>query len=758
MKNTKKFLSQILAAVLVFSLVSIPASAADGQQDATAVPIQYSLCVDGEGVSLWAYEIGGGVWFRLRDLAMALDGTGKKFDIVWIPENREVDLIEGSAYTPVGGELVKPGRAGSAAAQYTDCSIRSMSGWGNVLAYLVGGTHCVKLSDLASVLKFASSCDEENRTAQIDTTPETSVLPETGEALDNIALQSAGNSYSLGENGNVILYYKSSGTYAEAPLSLQPAGGEHGSGLSVEDAGFYLSEKKTAIAYGGSPYGTPVCVMTSEDMGKTWEKSEVIAQNVGVSKLYVGFNTENDGWLVICNFHGMGNEDHYIYQTADGGKTWTQIGNPNELYARVATGAGFSSHEIGFICYRYEFTMLKPTVCRTEDGGLTWEKIDLTLPAKFDSYYSAQALSPVFCGENGLLPVELQDNGNPVKKTVIYLTSGDYGKTWTYDEDYNLARVWAEARITGDGGPRWDIMSADMQAGFLKHQGTKNAKPGSFTIHLSGPQLDCFDISMTGGGAVVTYWYAGVYGSWYKGVERLAFGEEGGRKVVTDCKTETKFTDQKLYNEALPVITLGEDQILYAKNINGITQGFYRSEEKGEVGNEFYSYLSIGGVKYDLGYVGYDAGGGYQNVLFALTDIDSATPVYRQIKIYGLTAIETSYYTIRNNAPYLLYNMPGIGEQYDLDGDGSVETVANAGTPLFQEDFIYEWNVRAGTISLLPLTEALGCDIASYGADDNLIHTYTFLYDDTGGVSGPPAAGSSYRYAAGGLVEAGGDT
>jgi len=143
-------------------------------------------------------------------------------------------------------------------------------------------------------------------------------------------------------------------------------------------------------------------------------------------------------------------------------------------------------------------------------------------------------------------------------------------------------------------------------------------------------------------------------------------------------------------------------------------------------------------------------------MLCTLTDIDSETPVYQQVRIYGLTALETSYITIRNNVPYLIYNMPGTGSQYDLDDDGDAETVSNTGTSLFPEDFIYEWDVQNGTVSLLPLTEALGCDIASYDADDNLIRAYTFKYDDNGGISEPPIEGPSYRYARGGLVQAGG--
>lgn len=88
--------------------------------------------------------------------------------------------------------------------------------------------------------------------------------------------------------------------------------------------------------------------------------------------------------------------------------------------------------------------------------------------------------------------------------------------------------------------------------------------------------------------------------AWMAGDERLIYGEKNGRTVVTDCKRETAFTKLVLYEWKLPVLTLQDDRIIDEEKAGEITHGFYASKD----GNKFYSYLLIGGVKYDLGRVG----------------------------------------------------------------------------------------------------------------------------------------------------------
>lgn len=81
-----------------------------------------------------------------------------------------------------------------------------------------------------------------------------------------------------------------------------------------------------------------------------------------------------------------------------------------------------------FIGFRYE-TDFQPAIYWTQDGGKTWEPFDIKLPAEFDDY-SKTPMSPVFWGAKGLWPISIRQDDDI---STIYVTSDDYGRTWTYD-------------------------------------------------------------------------------------------------------------------------------------------------------------------------------------------------------------------------------------------------------------------------------------------------------------------------------------
>lgn len=252
------------------------------------------------------------------------------------------------------------------------------------------------------------------------------------ELIDNISLLDSGNSYSFTNDGELVISYDNGAVTAEVPLTIDPNDPDAKNRISV-----YISKEITAVVYNNLNDLQKVEVLISNDMGKTWNTYPVEGTETKNELFYydkmIGFTTRKDGWLVLLSDSWTGHQHHYIYLTADGGETWTETGNVNEIYDFIVTGAGFANNKIGFICFRY-VQDINPVVYRTEDGGKTWEKCDISIPESFKFSY-ATPYSPSFYGANGVMPVILTENEQGREITIRYTTS-DYGKTWVYDSEF----------------------------------------------------------------------------------------------------------------------------------------------------------------------------------------------------------------------------------------------------------------------------------------------------------------------------------
>lgn len=237
----------------------------------------------------------------------------------------------------------------------------------------------------------------------------------------------AGNSYSISADGKVsILYGK---TTAQTPLQVSMSS-ESLTDKGLSAGGFFISEDKTAIVYNPNPDQlSPLHVLISDDKGKTW--SDYIIQDAKGSEFFIGFTSKNEGWMVSGHSSGVGSALNAVFLTSDGGKTWEEIGNPNETYSEHLTGVGFSNKDIGFLGFRY-YQDDGPEIYWTKDRGTSWEKLAVTLPEKFGAYKKTP-LSPIFIGESGKFPILLTDHETGTVGT-IYLSSKDSGLTWKYDE------------------------------------------------------------------------------------------------------------------------------------------------------------------------------------------------------------------------------------------------------------------------------------------------------------------------------------
>jgi hypothetical protein len=133
-----------------------------------AVSTSSSVKVDGKDVKFESYNIGGNNYFKLRDLAMALNGSKKQFSVEWDLSLCAVNIRSGKAYSPIGGELSKIKDSStdailSAPLVFLDGKKKSLN------AYEIDGSNYVKLRDIAAVLNFSVTYDETKDLITINT-------------------------------------------------------------------------------------------------------------------------------------------------------------------------------------------------------------------------------------------------------------------------------------------------------------------------------------------------------------------------------------------------------------------------------------------------------------------------------------------------------------------------------------------------------------------------------------------------------------
>jgi len=127
-----------------------------------------NVTVDGKTVDFQVYTIDDYTYFKLRDIAGAVNGTEKQFQTFWDEENTAIHLIRHAPYTAAGsstaGSYGDTNATTSTAKLYCD-SIRK-----NVSAYTINDYTYYKLRDLAQLLDMGVTWNESTFTIGIETT------------------------------------------------------------------------------------------------------------------------------------------------------------------------------------------------------------------------------------------------------------------------------------------------------------------------------------------------------------------------------------------------------------------------------------------------------------------------------------------------------------------------------------------------------------------------------------------------------------
>jgi len=118
-----------------------------------AMPTNDKLTRDGEPQDPTVYKIGDSNYFKVRDLAAILNGTGKQFSVGYDSEKQSVTVTTGEAYTMTGTEL-KGSASSNETAQISNDAIYVNGQKVEAEVYKIGGNNYFKLRDLGKALDF----------------------------------------------------------------------------------------------------------------------------------------------------------------------------------------------------------------------------------------------------------------------------------------------------------------------------------------------------------------------------------------------------------------------------------------------------------------------------------------------------------------------------------------------------------------------------------------------------------------------------
>lgn len=137
-------------------------------EEIEAIFNESKVMLNGKEVKFDSYNIFGNNYFKLRDIAAAVNGTAKQFAVNWDAEQAMVSLNSKTPYTPVGGELALGDGINKMAGRGTgNIIVDSMPFFTSV--YMINGNNYFMLRDLGIIFDFDVTWDEANRCILIDT-------------------------------------------------------------------------------------------------------------------------------------------------------------------------------------------------------------------------------------------------------------------------------------------------------------------------------------------------------------------------------------------------------------------------------------------------------------------------------------------------------------------------------------------------------------------------------------------------------------
>lgn len=126
-----------------------------------------NVTVNGKTVAFQTYTIDDYTYFKLRDIAAAINGTSKQFQTFWDESTQSIQLIRRTPYTSTGSGAV--GRYSDTAATTSTAKLYCDGTRRTVSAYNINDYTYYKLRDLAQLIDMGVTWNESTSTIGINT-------------------------------------------------------------------------------------------------------------------------------------------------------------------------------------------------------------------------------------------------------------------------------------------------------------------------------------------------------------------------------------------------------------------------------------------------------------------------------------------------------------------------------------------------------------------------------------------------------------
>ena len=170
MKKTVFFvltLTLCLAFLSATAFGTVPTAVCSAEATNNTIVVSNSADVpDAHVVTPGVYKIDGANYFKLRDVAMLLNGSGKQFAVEYDDTAKTVSITSGRPYEAVGGEL--SGTASdTASARPTNNAILIDGEAVTLTVFKIDGANYFRLRDLGKALDFHVGYDDETKTVYL---------------------------------------------------------------------------------------------------------------------------------------------------------------------------------------------------------------------------------------------------------------------------------------------------------------------------------------------------------------------------------------------------------------------------------------------------------------------------------------------------------------------------------------------------------------------------------------------------------------